>query len=275
MLLAIDVGNTNTVLGLYRLATSSDPAAAALVADWRITTHRNPTVDEIGILFRDLFALRAIDPAQVTGVAVSSVVPPLDSTLRRAIELYFRVKPLFVEPGIRTGLPILTDNPAEVGADRIVNCVAAIDLVRQPSTSNVERTTVNVPIIVVDFGTATTFDAISAQGEYLGGAIAPGMLISLEALVARAAKLSRVDLVAPGSVIGRTTTASMQAGMVFGYVGLIEGLVQRMRDELGPGTRVIATGGIAELIASQTDCIEVIDQRLTLDGLRLIHELNS
>jgi type III pantothenate kinase len=188
MLLAIDVGNTNTVLGLYRLPTSSDPAPASLLADWRITTHRNPTVDEIGILFRDLFALRQIDIANVTGIVISSVVPPLDSTLRRAVEMYFNVKPLFVEPGVRTGLPILTDNPAEVGADRIVNCVAAIDLIRQASASNPAASgsaSPHPPIIVVDFGTATTFDVVSSRGEFIGGAIAPGLGISADALFSR------------------------------------------------------------------------------------------
>src|ERR1035438_8821899 len=174
MLLAIDVGNTNTVLGLYRLPAPGDAAPGQLLADWRITTHRNPTVDELAVVLRDLFALRSIDAAQVSGVAISSVVPPLDSTIRRAVELYFHVKPLFVEPGVRTGLPILTDNPAEVGADRIVNCVAAIDLVKSSS----RQPTPQPPIIVIDFGTATTFDVISSRGEFLGGAIAPGLGIS-------------------------------------------------------------------------------------------------
>jgi type III pantothenate kinase len=183
MLLAIDVGNTNTVLGLYRLATGDAPAA--LIADWRVTTHRGTiTVDEVGIMLRDLFALRGLNLADVSGIVISSVVPPLDSTLRRAAEIYCKLKPIFVEPGTRTGLPILTDNPAEVGADRIVNCVAAHDLVKNASGPH-------TPIIVVDFGTATTFDVVSAKGEFLGGAIAPGLGISAEALFARAARIAR------------------------------------------------------------------------------------
>ena len=189
MLLAIDVGNTNTVLGLYSLATPQAPAT--LLADWRITTHRNPTIDELGILFRDLFALRSMDIAQITGIIISSVVPPLDSTMRRAAELYCGVKPLFVEPGIRTGLPIRTDNPAEVGADRIVNCVAAYEFFKDPANFKdplPAKDSPHPPVIVVDFGTATTFDAISAKGEFLGGAIAPGIGISADALFSRAAR---------------------------------------------------------------------------------------
>jgi type III pantothenate kinase len=219
MLLVIDVGNTNTVLGLYSPVAGEAPCT--LVADWRITTQRNPTVDELGILFRDLFAARSIDIAQVTGVAVSSVVPPLDSTLRRAVEEYLRVKPLFVEPGIRTGLPILTDNPAEVGADRIVNCVAAHELFKADVPQGAERTAnaLHAPVIVVDFGTATTFDCISGKGEFLGGAIAPGLGISADALFTRAARLPRVDIRKPGKVIGTGTVDNLQIGLYYGYIG--------------------------------------------------------
>jgi type III pantothenate kinase len=254
MLLAIDVGNSNIVVGVFD--------GERLVADFRLHTDSHATGDELGLAITGLLRSRGVEPSVITGVVVSSVVPTLSRSIEGLAQIFFGLSPMVVGPGVRTGMRILYDDPRQVGADRIVNAIAAYRRYGGPA-------------VLVDFGTATTFDAISAQGEYLGGAIAPGMLISLEALVAHAAKLSRVDLVAPGSVIGRTTSTSMQAGMVFGYVGLIEGLVSRMRAELGPGTRVIGTGGIAELIASETDCIEVVDQRLTLDGLRLIHELNA
>jgi type III pantothenate kinase len=235
MLLALDVGNSNTVLGLYELTTETAPAR--MVADWRITTPYKQTADELGVLFQTLFAMRGIKPDVVTGVAVSSVVPPLDSTLRRVCESYFHTKPLFIEPGVKTGLPILTDNPSEVGADRVVNCVAAYDLVGGPA-------------IVVDMGTATTFDVVSAKGEFLGGAIAPGLGISADALFARAARLTRVEIKKPAK------------------------LLERMIAELGPETKTIATGGLAKLIATDSKYIHRVEESLTLNGLRLIYERN-
>ncbi|MEK6398704.1 MAG: type III pantothenate kinase, partial [Terriglobus sp.] len=203
-----------------------------------------------------------VDPALVTGVAVSSVVPPIDSLFRDVIEKLFSLKPLFVEPGVKTGLPVLTDNPAEVGADRIVNCVAAFERYGGPA-------------IVVDMGTATTFDAISARGEFLGGAIAPGLGISAEALFSSAARLSRVNIRKPIKVIGTGTVDNIQIGLFYGYVGLIDGICERMIAELGPETKVIATGGFAKLLADASKTIRHVDGNLTLDGVRLIYERNQ
>jgi type III pantothenate kinase len=269
MLLAIDVGNSNTVLGLYNLAPepTAEPAAA-LVADWRITTPVNQTASECGIVLQNLFSLNHLEMSVVTCIVISSVVPPLDPILRQVCELYFHHKPLFIEPGVKTGLPILTDNPAEVGADRIVNCVAAHELYGHAGTTA-------TPIIVVDMGTATTFDVISTKGEFLGGAIAPGLRISADALFARAARLPRVDIKRPAKVIGTNTVDNMQIGLYYGYIGLVDGILARMIAELGPDTKVVATGGLSKLIAAGSQYLTVVDDMLTLTGLRIIYQRNQ
>jgi type III pantothenate kinase len=257
MLLALDVGNTNTVLGLYRL----DGEKPELAAHWRVTTHRSQTADEYGVLFVNLFEMNGLAPSQVHHIIISSVVPPVESTLREVCENYFHVQPLFVEPGIRTGMPVLVDNPTELGADRLVNAIAAFERY-------------GGPCIVVDFGTATTFDVISAKGEYLGGAIAPGLGISADALFSHAARLGRVDIKRPDKVIGTNTVTHLQTGLYYGYIGLVDGILERIIAELGAQPRVVATGGLARQISEDSRYIAEIDDMLTLDGLLILFERN-
>ena len=254
MLLAIDVGNTNTVFGLYR--------GEDLLETWRIATRRETTGDEYGIILREFFAITGHMPADVGAIAIASVVPPTMQPLTDMCEKYFKRRPLVVGPGVKTGISIFYDNPREVGADRIVNAVAAFEKYRSA-------------IVVVDFGTATTFDCVSERGEYLGGVIAPGIGISVEALFQRASKLPRVELVRPKHVIGKNTVHSMQSGILFGYVGLVDGIVERIRKEYKSPPRVIATGGLAHLIAAEAATIERVDENLTLDGLRILYERNQ
>lgn len=257
MLLAIDVGNTHTVLGLYH--------EADLVAHWRIATRPEPTDDELGVLVRALFQSHRGQPLgeiTVTAAILSSVVPPLTETLVRMAERSFGVRCKVVGPGLKTGMPILYDNPREVGADRIVNAVAAYERF-------------GCGLIIVDFGTATTFDVVTPDGEYLGGAICPGIGVSSEALFRHAARLPRVEFARPKAVVGRNTIHSIQSGLVYGYVGLVDGLVERMRAEVGFECTVVATGGLAPLISKESNTIAHVDEFLTLDGLRLLHTLNA
>jgi type III pantothenate kinase len=254
MLLVIDVGNTNTVLGLYR--------GEDLVRSWRLHTDKARTADEWALTVHELFALAGLRFADVKAVIISCVVPPVLFALEALCHDHFQFAPYVVGPGIRTGMPILYDNPKEVGADRIVNAVAAY--ARKQCS-----------LIVVDFGTATTFDVITARGEYLGGAIAPGLVISAEALYRRASKLPRVEIACPPQVVARNTLNSMQAGLFYGYVGLVDGLVSRMKQELRDDPYVLATGGLAGLVASHSQTISEVDVNLTLEGLRIIFERNK
>lgn len=254
MLLTVDIGNTNIVLGVFQ--------GKALVASWRLATEAERTADEYAALGQSLLQHQGLRLSDLSGTCISSVVPSLTDTFRELAERYLSKPIVVVSAGIQTGITVATDNPREVGADRIANAVAVAELHR-------------VPAIVVDFGTATTFDAISGKRELLGTAIAPGFLTSVESLYRMAAQLHQVELRAPRSAIGRNTTASLQAGIVLGYVGLVEGLVHRIRAEMGGSPLVIATGGLAEVVVHQTRVIEVHDPDLTLHGLRLIYDLNA
>ena len=253
MLLVIDVGNSNIVLGIYE--------DDRLVKDWRVSTDKSKTTDEYGILVHDLFRLAGIAFDDVHAIIISSVVPTLTGVLEKLSAQYFGFSPYVVGPGIKTGMPIHYDNPKEVGADRIVNAVAGFEKYRRP-------------LIIVDFGTATTFDYVNKKGEYCGGAIAPGLAISLEALFQKASKLPRVEIVKPAFVIAKNTVNSMQAGIFFGYVGMVDEVVNRMKAESRENPKVIATGGLAALIAPESKTIEEIDNYLTLDGLRILYQRN-
>ncbi len=251
MLLVMDVGNTDTVMGVYD--------GRRLVVSWRLTSRREQTADEYGVFTQTLLRTRGVEPGAIDDIVISTVVPPVQQILAEMCGKYFGIRPFLVEPGENVSLPILAENPHEVGADRIVNAVAAIDLY-------------GPPLIVIDFGTATTFDCISPRGEFLGGAIAPGIITAAEALFAKAARLFRVELVRPKEVIGRNTITNIQSGLIYGYAGLVDGLVERMRAEMGGDPKVVATGGLAPLIHQVARTIQEVNPDLTLEGLRVIHE---
>jgi len=253
MLLAIDVGNTNTVIGIF--------AGDKSVAHWRIRTLEDATADEYWVLLRNLVALDGVDPAGITGIIISCVVPPVTGALEQLCNKFLKLRPLFVGPGFKSGMPIRYDNPREVGADRIVNAVAAYEKHK-------------CELIAVDFGTAITFDYINKAGEYEGGCIAPGVKIAAEALFQRASKLFRVEMSAPEHVIAKDTASAIQSGIVFGYASLVDGILARMFEELGSRPKVIATGGLAEVISGHSQLVDEIDQDLTMEGLRILYHRN-
>jgi type III pantothenate kinase len=253
MLLAIDIGNTNVVLGVFD--------KEKLIENWRVGTNAQITPDEYAMIFKDLFGFAGLQFNQITGVIISTVVPPLLPVMIEMTRKYFRIEPMVVTTELKTGLTIRYDNPKEVGADRIVNAAAGYKLY-------------GGPLIIVDFGTATTFCAITKSGEYLGGAICPGVKISAEALFQRASKLPRVELAKPPNVIGADTVSAMQAGIIFGYAGLVDGIVERMKKELSENAKVVATGGLAELVSPETKTIQEVKPHLTLEGLRYLFMIN-
>lgn len=251
MLLVVEVGNTNTKIGVFE--------GDRLLVSWRLTTRREQTADEYGLFIETLLRTRGITPPDVRGIAISNVVPTVEQALRAMAEKYFGLEPFSVESGVNSGLPLRVDHPREVGADRVVKSFAA-------------RVLYGAPLIVIDFGTATTFDCVNSRGEFVGGAIAPGLVTATDALLSRAARLFRVELVRPKEAIGRNTISNIQSGVIYGYAGLVDGLVERMKAELDGVPRVIATGGNAQLVADVTRSVEVVNPDLTLQGLRLLHE---